>query len=51
LLEYRPSHDQRIFGGKYQHVLRRKKDGFEIILKRVELVNCDDAFPALAVPF
>ena len=51
MLEYRPGWEQRIFGGRVQHMLRRTQSGFEIVLKRVNLVNCDATFSALAVPF
>ena len=51
MLEYRPGLDQRLFGGECRHQLRRVGESFEIVLKRVDLVNCDAAFSALAVPF
>jgi benzoate/toluate 1,2-dioxygenase beta subunit len=50
MVEYRPGSDPRMFAGRCQHVLRRKEGGLEIVLKRVDLVNCDAAFEALAVP-
>ena len=46
-----PGYDRRLFGGRYTHVLRRKGDGLEIVLKRVDLTNCDQSFPALTQPF
>jgi ethylbenzene dioxygenase beta subunit len=51
VLEFRPGSDQRVYGGRLRHVLRRKSGCIEIVMKRVDLVNCDAAFPALAVPF
>lgn len=51
MLEDRPGYERRLFGGRYTHVLRRKGDGLEIVLKRVDLTNCDQSFPALTQPF
>jgi benzoate/toluate 1,2-dioxygenase beta subunit len=51
MLEHRPGIAQRLYGGRCEHSLRRKGESFEIVLKRVDLVNCDAAFPALAIPF
>ena len=42
---------QTSYGGRCQHLLRRKGDGFELAWKRVDLINCDGVFEALAVPF
>ena len=42
---------QRVFSGQVEHRLRREGDGFRIVYKRVELINCDDAFELVAVPF
>ena len=41
---------QRIFAGRQHHRLRRNGDGFRIVQKRVDLINCDGAFEAMAVP-
>jgi 3-phenylpropionate/cinnamic acid dioxygenase small subunit len=41
---------QRFFAGRQYHRLRRDADGFRIIQKRVDLVNCDAPFEAMAVP-
>ena len=49
MVEYRDE-NQRIFAGRQYHRLRRAKDGFKIVLKRVNLINCDSAFDAMAVP-
>lgn len=50
MLEYRPKHGVRLFGGDCTHRLRARGDGFEIVMKRVDLVNCDDSFEALVLP-
>jgi 3-phenylpropionate/cinnamic acid dioxygenase small subunit len=49
MVEYRDD-QQRIFAGRQIHTLRRSGDGFCIVQKRVNLVNCDSAFEAMAVP-
>jgi 3-phenylpropionate/cinnamic acid dioxygenase small subunit len=49
MVEYRED-QQRIFAGRQIHKLRRTADGFRIVQKRVNLVNCDAAFDAMAVP-
>jgi benzoate/toluate 1,2-dioxygenase beta subunit len=41
---------QRLFAGRQQHRLRRHGEGFRIVHKRVDLINCDCAFEAMAVP-
>jgi benzoate/toluate 1,2-dioxygenase beta subunit len=41
---------QRIFAGQQFHRLIRDGDSFRIVLKRVNLINCDTAFEAMAVP-
>jgi 3-phenylpropionate/cinnamic acid dioxygenase small subunit len=51
MFEDRPGSARRLFGGRYTHVLRYKSDGLEIVLKRVDLTNCDQSFPALTQPF
>jgi 3-phenylpropionate/cinnamic acid dioxygenase small subunit len=49
MVEYRDD-AQRIFAGRQRHHLRRHGDSFRIVQKRVDLVNCDSAFEAMAVP-
>ncbi len=49
MVEYRED-QQRIFAGRQTHTLRRNGDGFCIVQKRVDLINCDSAFEAMAVP-
>jgi 3-phenylpropionate/cinnamic acid dioxygenase small subunit len=51
MLEDRPGYARRLFGGCYTHVLRCKNDRLQIVLKRVDLTNCDQSFPALTQPF
>lgn len=54
LLEYRPSipeGSQRIFGGDYQHTLKKAGGNMTILSKKATLVNCDAAFGALALYF
>jgi benzoate/toluate 1,2-dioxygenase beta subunit len=43
-------HVQRLFSGQVRHHLRRCGDSFRIVLKRVDLINCDDSFELIAVP-
>ena len=49
MVEYRQDH-QRLFAGRYVHRLVRHGEGFKIAWKKVELLNCDAAFQAIAVP-
>jgi 3-phenylpropionate/cinnamic acid dioxygenase small subunit len=49
MVEYREE-NQRIFAGCQTHRLRRGTDGLRIVQKRVDLINCDSAFEAMAVP-
>jgi 3-phenylpropionate/cinnamic acid dioxygenase small subunit len=41
---------QRVFAGRQRHRLRRHGETFRIVQKRVDLINCDGAFEAIAVP-
>ena len=41
---------QRFFMGRQFHRLKRDGNSFKISLKRVNLINCDTAFEAMAVP-
>ena len=43
--------EQRIFSAGCEYRLRRTAAGFRIVLKRVELLNCDAPHRALAIPF
>ena len=51
MLEYRPGYEQRAFGGKVQHRLRRENGALKIKMKRVSLINCDATFTSMAIPF
>ena len=44
---------QRNFAARVTHRLRRRpgEESFRIAWKRVDLINCDDAFELIAVPF
>ena len=41
---------QRFFAGRQYHSLARDGNSFRISLKRVDLINCDSAFEAMALP-
>ncbi|PPR09781.1 MAG: 2-halobenzoate 1,2-dioxygenase small subunit [Alphaproteobacteria bacterium MarineAlpha11_Bin1] len=43
--------DQRMFFGEYVHTLRPINDGYEIVQKRVNLLNCDAPLGGIVVPF
>jgi len=49
MVEYR-NERQRIFAGRQHHRLRQIGGAFRIVQKRVDLINCDSAFEAIAVP-
>lgn len=49
MAEYRDD-VQRLFAGRQRHRLRRYGETFRIVQKRVDLINCDAAFEAMAVP-
>jgi 3-phenylpropionate/cinnamic acid dioxygenase small subunit len=40
ILEFRKE-EQRLFGGTVRHWLRRAGNDFRIVLKRIDLINCD----------
>jgi benzoate/toluate 1,2-dioxygenase beta subunit len=42
---------QRLFSGRVTHHLRRVSTEYKIVLKRVDLINSDDVFELIAVPF
>jgi 3-phenylpropionate/cinnamic acid dioxygenase small subunit len=54
MLEYRNrgrfEEDQRAFGGRVRHRLRRTAEGLRIAEKRVDLINAEGAFNAMAAP-
>ena len=49
MAEYRDE-QQRMFAGRQTHQLKRDGTSFRIVQKRVDLINCDSAFEAMAVP-
>ena len=49
MVEYRLER-QRVFAGRQQHRMRFEDGSWRIAVKRVDLVNCDSAFEAIAVP-
>jgi len=49
MVEYREDR-QRVFAGRQHHRLRRDGTSFRIVQKRVDLINCDAALEAMAVP-
>jgi ethylbenzene dioxygenase beta subunit len=51
VLAYRHDEPQQTYGGRCRHRLRRVAGGFEIAWKRVDLINSDGIFTALAIPF
>ncbi len=51
LVEYRPGFEQRLYAGTYEHRLVRKGNDLKISWKKATLINCDAAFPAIALPF
>jgi 3-phenylpropionate/cinnamic acid dioxygenase small subunit len=52
MLEYRPAHDQRTFGGRYDYILQcREGDEFRMAMKKAIIVNCDDVHLPIAIPF
>jgi len=52
LLEFRPAHAQRTFGGKYDYTLLRAAGGdFRIAIKKAMIINCDDVHLPIAIPF
>ncbi len=43
MVEYRRD-DQRYFGGKYTHTLKKTDDGYRIFLQRVDIANVEGPF-------
>ncbi|MBL0923797.1 MAG: aromatic-ring-hydroxylating dioxygenase subunit beta [Sphingomonadaceae bacterium] len=54
MLEYRNrgrfEEDQRAFGGRVRHRLLRTAEGLRIAEKRIDLINAEGAFNAMAAP-
>jgi benzoate/toluate 1,2-dioxygenase beta subunit len=42
--------DRRLWAGQQMHRLRRTEAGLRIVLKRVDLIDCDAAHGILSVP-
>lgn len=42
--------DSRVFSGRLRYRLRPEGDGFKILLKRVDLSNCDDVHGLIRIP-
>ncbi|MGH7004604.1 MAG: aromatic-ring-hydroxylating dioxygenase subunit beta [Alphaproteobacteria bacterium] len=42
--------DRRLWAGQQTHRLRRTPEGLRIVLKRVDLIDCDGAHGVLSVP-
>jgi len=43
---------ERSYSGRVKHLLRSTEEGnFEILRKRVDLINCDGLFETLTIPF
>jgi hypothetical protein len=52
MLEYRPGHDQRVFGGFYEYTLQKVGPAdFCIVSKKAVVLNCDDVHLPIAIPF
>lgn len=49
MTEYRDDR-QRVFAGRQQHRLREVGGDLRIVQKRIDLINCDSVFEAIAVP-
>jgi len=42
---------QRMFAGEYVHALKPAGDSFQIVQKRVDLLNCDAPMGGIVIPF
>ncbi|PPR09769.1 MAG: Benzene 1,2-dioxygenase subunit beta [Alphaproteobacteria bacterium MarineAlpha11_Bin1] len=52
MLEYRPGHIQRSFGGKYDYQLLAEDNRvLKIVFKKATIINCDDVHLPIAIPF
>jgi 3-phenylpropionate/cinnamic acid dioxygenase small subunit len=50
VVEYRYGDEKRIFAGKCLHTLRSDGAGFKIVLKRIDLIDCDAPQWFITVP-
>jgi hypothetical protein len=49
--EYRAGRgDRRVWAGQQLHRLRRTPEGLRIVLKRIDLIDCDAAHGILSIP-
>ena len=48
--EYRDPDGQRVFGGKCQHLLRQENGRLRIVMKRVDILNCDAPHSFITLP-
>lgn len=51
MVEDRPNTSKRIFAGTYEYLLCRQNACLKMKRKKVILTDCDESFPALAIPF
>jgi benzoate/toluate 1,2-dioxygenase beta subunit len=51
VVEYRDGDGQRVFGGSCTYHLRRENGQLRIVLKRVDIVNCDAPHSFITIPF
>lgn len=52
MVDYRPGHEQRVFGGRYEYSLSRTSPAaFRIVSKKAIILNCDDVHLPIAIPF
>ncbi|HUC61231.1 MAG TPA: aromatic-ring-hydroxylating dioxygenase subunit beta [Alphaproteobacteria bacterium] len=51
VVEYRDGDGQRVFGGTCTYHLRRENGQLKIVLKRVDIVNCDAPHSFITIPF
>ena len=42
---------QRMFAGEYVHTLKPAGDSFQVVQKRVDLLNCDAPMGGIVIPF
>lgn len=49
LTEWRKGRELRVLGGSYLHDLRKRGDRWRILLKRVNLINCDGIHDPLEI--
>ncbi|MSQ72240.1 MAG: hypothetical protein EXR27_13235 [Betaproteobacteria bacterium] len=50
VIEYREGDEKRIFAGKCLHTLRREHGQLKIVLKRVDIIDCDGPQSFITVP-